>query len=86
MNALDVMARAADALANGGRIDLAHELREVRAALSKLRNAAHNLEVAANTVDYCYDRRPENFAVAMANLRNDAIATCEAVALLDGAA
>jgi len=33
---------------------------------------ANDLEVAANTVIYCYDKRPENFAQALASLKEAA--------------
>ena len=34
--------------------------------------ALTNLEVSANTVSYCYDKRPENFARALRALAEDA--------------
>lgn len=40
--------------------------------LAELRTAAHNLEVAANTAAYCYEKRPENFASALAKLQETA--------------
>lgn len=46
------------------------------AALKKqvddLIKAAHALEVSANTVIYCYAKRPENFASALTGLQADA--------------
>lgn len=43
-------------------------LETLREQKAKLREALHSLEVSANTVGYCYDRRPENFASALSEL------------------
>lgn len=43
-------------------------LETLREQNAKLREALHSLEVSANTVGYCYDRRPENFASALSEL------------------
>ena len=43
-------------------------------AIRQLRGLLHNLEVAANTVDYCYVNRPSNFAAALRDLRDAATA------------
>lgn len=40
----------------------------------------HNLEMAANTVDYCYLRRPENFAAALKSLNDEAANARAAIA------
>jgi len=37
----------------------------------RLRKALEALEVAANTVVYCYAKRPENFAAALKQLQDD---------------
>lgn len=42
------------------------------AAIAELVESAIRLEVAANTVSYCYSNRPENFAVALRELQDDA--------------
>ena len=41
--------------------------------------ALHDLEVSANTVRYCYEKRPENFASALLTLSADAESAREAV-------
>lgn len=38
---------------------------------AELVKALHNLEVSANTVRYCYDKRPENFASSLMQLEED---------------
>lgn len=40
--------------------------------IDSLEAQLHELEVAANTVAYCYDRRPENFALALTSLEREA--------------
>lgn len=40
----------------------------------ELADKLHNLEVAANTVVYCYTKRPENFASALKELEEAAAA------------
>lgn len=42
------------------------------AAAPDLLSALSNLEVAANSAQFCYDRRPENFAAALEQLKADA--------------
>lgn len=42
--------------------------------------ALRNLECAANTVDYCYTRKPERFAEALRDLREYAEAARAAIA------
>lgn len=41
---------------------------EVVSLIQKLRVALCNLEVAANTLQYCYDNHPKNFAHSQQNL------------------
>lgn len=43
-----------------------------RYAPPDLLGALRRLEVAANTVAYCYDKRPENFASALRGMQVDA--------------
>lgn len=45
--------------------------------LTKTRDALRRLEVSANSVAYCYSKRPENFAGALQSLREDAAAARE---------
>lgn len=59
--------------------DAEREIDNLRAALAErgrmLGEAAgklRNLEVAANSVRYCYDKHPKNFAAALESLRFDA--------------
>jgi hypothetical protein len=42
------------------------------ASAPELFEALHRLEVAANTIAYCYRNRPENFAMALQSLEQDA--------------
>lgn len=49
-------------------------IRAQAAEVAALREALHRLEVSANTVAYCYERRPGNFAVALQTLKDDATA------------
>ena len=43
-----------------------------KARADKLEDALRDLEVCANTVDYCYCRRPSNLASALVDLRESA--------------
>lgn len=56
------------------------QLVQAQTSLSKLQTAARALEVAANTVAYYYDKRPENFAASLESLRR---ATVEVRALIE---
>lgn len=49
-----------------GNIDGQNEMRD------ELLLALRNLEISANTVSYCYDKRPENFARSLRSLQDDA--------------
>lgn len=53
---------------------------EIAAQLVELRERLRALEVAANTVDYCYGRRPENFGVALRDLKDEAAKARELLA------
>lgn len=44
----------------------------LEAKVDRLAEALKDLEVCANTADYCYSKRPENFAVALRELRDSA--------------
>lgn len=66
----DSVARREECRANAALIAIAPEL------LAKL----SNLEVQANTVAYCYDKRPENFAVALQSLKEAAEQAREIIA------
>jgi hypothetical protein len=70
--AMEVAERKADAL--------------LVAAAPELLEALRRLEVAANTADYCYRNRPENFAVALRELEIDAATARAAIAKATGAA
>lgn len=50
----------------------------------ELKDALHRLEVAANTVSYCYTNRPENFAVAMRDLVDEAARARALIAKAEG--
>lgn len=54
------------------------------AAVPELYAALDRLEVSANTVAYCYSKRPENFAQAFQQLRDDAGAARAALAKARG--
>lgn len=54
----------------------AMELEKQNAELVKI---LHNLEVSANTVSACYTRNPDNFALALKSLDDDAIIAREAI-------
>ena len=54
------------------------------AAAPDLLAALRNLEVSANTVDFCYTRHPDNFAVALRDLREYAEAARAAIAKAEG--
>lgn len=54
------------------------------AAAPELYEALDRLEVSANTVAYCYSKRPENFAQAFQQLRDDAGAARAALAKARG--
>ena len=56
------------------------------AAAPELLEKLQRLEVTANTVAYCYEKRPENFAVALADLQDDAKTARELIAKATGAA
>lgn len=55
-------------------------------AASDLMEALRNLEVSANSLQYCFDRRPENFGVALTQLTADAKRAREAIAKATGSA
>ena len=55
-------------------------LAEMRKRHEALVAAARRLEVAANTVVYCYTRRPENFASALQAMNDDAAALRDVLA------
>ncbi len=46
--------------------------------------ALHRLEVTANSAAYCYSNRPENFAAALRDLRDDAESARAALAAARG--
>jgi hypothetical protein len=46
----------------------------------ELLEALRRLEVSANTVAYCYEKRPENFAAALVDLADNAAAARAAIA------
>jgi hypothetical protein len=48
------------------------QVAELRASRDELLSALHALEVAANTVAYCYEKRPENFAAALRDMQEAA--------------
>jgi len=52
--------------------ELKQQLAATELVLEQVRDAAHNLEVSANSVIYCYSKRPENFASALVQLGIDA--------------
>ena len=54
------------------------------AAAPELYAALHRLEVTANSAAYCYSNRPENFAAALRDLRDDAEAARAALAAARG--
>lgn len=56
------------------------------AAAPELLDALKALEVSANTVSYCYDKRPENFAVALHELMERAQQARDLFAKATGAA
>jgi len=55
------------------------DLTEAQAA-NDLAAAARRLEISANTVAYCYDKHPRNFAAALQQLKDDAAAMREELA------
>jgi hypothetical protein len=55
------------------------------AAAPNLLAALQRLELSANTVAYCYDKRPENFAVALREMQDDAETARAALAKATGA-
>jgi hypothetical protein len=50
----------------------AEQVISLRASRDELAKALHALEVAANTVAYCYEKRPENFAAALRDMQEAA--------------
>jgi hypothetical protein len=56
------------------------------AAAPDLLEALSNLELSANTVQYCFDRRPENFGTALTQLTADAKRARDAIARARGEA
>ena len=50
----------------------------------ELLSASRRLEVSANTVAYCYERVPQNFASALMDLSSDAELVREAIAKVQG--
>jgi len=55
------------------------QLREVTAERDRLRERLGAMEVAANTVGYCYRNNPANFAVALNALEDIALSVREAI-------
>lgn len=58
----------------------------LRAERDALADALRRLEVSANTVAYCYEKRAENFAAALRDMEADAEAARAALALMKAAA
>ena len=54
------------------RMNAAAHLRALEANRQMLVEALSRLEVAANTVAYCYEKYPANFAVALSEMKDDA--------------
>lgn len=50
-----------------------YALREARAAVAELLEAAKDAELMFNTVRGCYERNPGNFAVAMRELEGESL-------------
>lgn len=52
--------------------------------ISEMLVALKDLELSANSVQYCFDRRPENFGVALTQLEADAKRAREVIATVEG--
>ena len=60
-------------------------LAKERALRVLLAEALHNLEVSANSLQYCFDQRPENFGTALTQLAADAERARTALAAAEAA-
>lgn len=58
---------------------------EARDAVAELIEKSRRLEVTANSLRYCYSKRPENFASCFQQLDEDAAELRAALARLSGA-
>jgi hypothetical protein len=60
-------------------------VREAETVRAQLAEALHNLEVSANTLQYCYSQRPGKFAAALTQLAADAERARAALAAAEAA-
>jgi hypothetical protein len=60
-------------------------VREAEVLRKQLMEALHNLEVSANSLQYCFDQRPENFGTALTQLAADAERARTALAAAEAA-
>lgn len=73
-NGKSVLFRSISTVNGGGdhRIKEAEANTNLISVAPELLEALKNLELSANSLQYCFDRRPENFGVALTQLTADA--------------